>query len=593
MIKFISLILTIMFLTINVEAAEIIESYGHAVFGELKYKKDFKHFEYVDPSAPKRGKVNLYSLGSFDSLNQFLLKGNSAPALSFPFDTLMTSSLDEPYSTYGLVAESIRYPRSKKWVEYTIREEAKWHDGKPITAHDIKFTLETLKEKGNPNYKIVYKDITVDEIKDDKIIRFILASPDNPLLISHIGGLPILPKHFFKDKDFAKFDTEPILGSGPYKIKEYEFGKYIIYERVDDYWAKDLNVVKGHFNFDEIRYDVYFDTQIAIEAFKGGEYDFRQENISRAFATSYNIDEVMNGEIVKESISHKLPANLQATFINTRKPMLKDVNLRFAMNQAFDFDWMNKALFYDAYKRISIYFENTDFAATGLPSEAELKIMNKFKEFIPPKAFTHEFKHARSKNDPLENRNNLKKVLNILLENGYKIEGNNLISPITNKKIEIEVMYFTPQFERVFNAWKNNLAKIGITLNLRFLDQAQYFKRVQDFDFDIATFAFAPVTIPGDNQIQLWHSKSDIKGGFNFAGIHNPAVDYVLGELKNAKTKEEMITYTRVLDRILLWNYYAIPQLYSDKFRLLYWNKFGIPDIRPEYDIGFLTWWLK
>lgn len=574
-------------------AKELTTSHGHAVFGELKYKKDMKHFDFANPDAPKGGRVKFASIGTFDSLNEFTLKGNKAPGLNYVYEPLMYSSSDEPYSQYGLIAESIETSDNRKWVTFDIRKEARWHDNEKITAHDVKFSFDTLKAKGDPNYKIIYEDVSQAEVINDYKIKFHISAPENPLIISSLCGLPILPKHFFKDKDFESFDTKPILGSGPYKVKDYKFGKFIEYERVQNYWGKDLPIMKGLNNFDIVQFDVYLDAQVAVEAFKSGEYDFKNENVSRVWATNYDIDTVRNGKIIKEEIIHKLPANLQAMFLNVRRPDFNDRNMREALTLAFDFDWMNRALFYGIYNRTESYFDNTKFASAGLPSKAELEILNKYKDELPEEVFTKEFIMPKTGSDPLANRENLKKAMEILKSSGYKIEGSKLISPYTKKPVEIEIIYHLQQFERVFNAYKNNLEKIGITLNLRQLDHAQYQKRMQEFDFDISTAAFNSLSIPGNNQRQLWHSSADIEGGFNFSGVHSKAIDEIVDKLSNSRTEEEIILYAKVLDRILLWNYYSIPQMHSKKFRILYWNKFDIPKIRPDYDIGIETWWMK
>lgn len=567
--------------------------HGHAVFGELKYPKDFKHFDFANPDAPKGGFVKFYSLGAFDSLNEFVLKGNKAPSLGYTYESLMYPSTDEPYSQYCLIAESIEVPESKTWVAFNIRPEARWHDGKEITAEDVKFTLETLKTKGDPNYKIIYGDVSHVEVLDKRKVKFHISAPDNPLIISSIGGMPLLPKHFFADKDFEKYDDKPILASGPYKIKAYEFGKFIEYEKVQDYWAKDLPIARGLHNFHNIKFDVYLDYQVAVEAFKSGEYDYRDEMVSRVWSTSYDIEPIKDGKIIKAEWSHKQPANLQTTYLNMRNPNLADIKLREALTLAFDFDWMNKALFYGVYTRTTSYFDNSKFAAKGLPEGKELEILNKFKGQVPEEVFTKEFVMPSTNANPFKNRENLKKAFNILTEAGYKIDKNLLISPHTGKPVVVEVIYHLQQFERMLNAYKDNLAKIGITLNLRFLDHAQYQKRMQTFDFEMTTAAFNSVSIPGNNQRQLWHSSADVDGGYNFSGVHNAAVDYLVDHLSNSKTEEDLIAYARALDRVLLWNYYSIPQMHSRKFRFLYWNKFEMPEIKPDYDVGTETWWMK
>ncbi len=583
-----------LFYNVVYASEHIIKSHGYAVFGELKYSKDFPHFEYTNPNAPKGGEMNNYTLGSFDSLNDYVLKGNKAPDLWLTHDTLLYPAADEPYSSYGYIAESIEYPTSKEWVVFNLRPEAKFHDGHPLTSEDVVFTYNILKEKGEPNYKIIYNDVGKAVSIGPHKVKFYINNPKNPLIISLLGeSLYILPKHFFENKDFEKYDSEPILGSGPYKIKEFEFNKYITYERVSNYWGKDIPVMRGMFNFDRLRYELYLEPTIAVEAFKGGAYDFREENISRIWSTGYNIPAVKNGKIIKELVSHNIPANLQALFLNMRREAFQDINFRKAMTLAFDFDWMNKQLFYGIFKRTESYFDNSKFKSTGIPTGRELQILNNYRQYLPAHIFTEEFVMPSTGADPIRNRENLRKAKELLIEAGYKLENGKMISPHTNKPVEIEVLYSTAAFEKLLNSYKSNLKKIGITLRLRLVDYAQYQKRAQEFDFDMLTVAFNPLSVPGSNQRQLWHSSADQKGGLNFSGLHNKVVDELIENLVQVEKEEELIAYTKALDRVLLWGYYAIPEMYSSHYRLLYWNKFGIPNTRPKYGIGKEAWWAK
>jgi microcin C transport system substrate-binding protein len=412
-------------------------------------------------------------------------------------------------------------------------------------------------------------------------------------LVATIGSIPIISKVFFSKNDFEKYHDKPIMGSGPYKIKEYDFGKYIIYERVKNYWGKDLPVNKGQYNFDEIQYDCYQDMDVAVQALLNEEYDFRQENVARIWATAYNADLFNKGLMIKEVLPSKQPANLQATFFNLRKPVLNDVNLRRAINLAYDFDWINKYLFYGSYERLESYFHNTEFAASGIPVGRELEILSEFKDQIPIEIFDEIYITPTTGAERKNNRENLKQAKQILLNAGYKIINNKMISPITNKPIELEIIYVYQGFERIFHVLKDNLARIGITLNLRFIDKAQYEQRQQKFDYDLINAAFIPSIIPGPVQEMIWHSKSDIVGGYNLAGVHNVVVDNLIQRIKKANDKNEMIALCKALDRILLWNYYTIPQHYSAGFRIVYWNKFERPQIKPSYNIGENTWWMK
>jgi microcin C transport system substrate-binding protein len=583
-------------LFINIAHAEshIIKSHGYAVFGELKYPKDFTHFEYANPNAPKGGEIRHYYPAGFDALNDYILKGNKAPELWMTHETLLTPAGDEPYSSYGMLAESIEYPVSKEWIVFNIRPEAKWHDGKSVTAEDVVFSFNIFREKGDPNYKIIFQDVEKAEALSSHRIKFYIKNPRNPLIFPLVGeSLYIMPKHFLKDKEFDKFDNEPILGSGPYKIKEFKFNKYIIYERIKDHWAKNVPANNGMYNFDEIRYDSYLDSVVAVEAFKSGAYDFKEENISRVWATGYDIKPVRKGDIIKELVQHSIPANLQTTFINMRRNDGKDINFREAMTLAFDFDWMNKALFYSLYKRTESYFDNTHFKAQGLPQGEELKILQKYRGKIPDHIFTQEFVMPSTGADPMRNRNNLRKAKDLLFASGYKLQNGKMISPYTNKPVELEMLYVSSVHEKMLGAFRNNLKKIGITLKLRMIDSAQFMDRIKSFDFDMTPVAFNALSVPGSNQKQLWHSSADVKGGLNFAGLHSDVVDDLISGLINASHEEELIANAKALDRVLLWGYYSVPQMYSSNYRLLYWNKFGIPAVRPKYSMGKESWWAK
>ncbi|MCE2992239.1 MAG: extracellular solute-binding protein [Candidatus Jidaibacter sp.] len=577
----------------EVSASEkIIKSHGYAAYSNLKYPANFAHFDYVNPNAPKGGELKMAHVGTFDSVNANILKGTKAPGLDYIYDALMVNSFDELNSYYGLVAESIEYPESLSWVIFNMRKEAKWHDGSLMTADDLIFSFNTLKEKGNPNYKIVLADITKVEKLDDYRVKYTFASSHEPLLISIIGELPIIQKKFFQDKAFDQFE-EVYPTSGPYRIKNYSHGKFITFERVKDYWGKDLPVFKGVYNFDIIHYDVYRENTIAVEALKAGDFDFREENISQVWATAYSGKDFDNGSLIKEAVPHKLPANLQALFLNMRKDALKDIALRKAIFYAYDFDWMNKNLFYSIYTRTKSYFDNTVYAASGLPQGEELKVLKRFENDLPKEVFEKEFITPTTNSNIMKNRVNLKIAKQILLDAGYQIVGDKMISPITKKPVELEIIYHFQGFERLLLALKENLAKIGITLNLRLIDYAQYLLRMNSFDYDIIIAAFTPTTFPGRNQMQVWHSSSDVKGGYNLSGVRSRVVDELLNNLVNAKDKDSVITYSRALDRVLLWNYYAVPQMHSKNYRIIYWNKFGIPAIRPSYALGVETWWTK
>jgi microcin C transport system substrate-binding protein len=591
MVRVLALVLII--LGFSAHASEnIVISHGYAIYSDLKYNPDFTHFDFANPDAPKGGEIKYGHVGTFNSVNANILKGTKAPGLDYIYDALLVKSMDELNSYYGLVAETIEYPRDLSWVIFNLRKEARWHDGETITADDVVFSFYTLKEKGDPNFRITLSDVKSVEKLSERRIKYSFATKNEPLQIPIVGELPILKKKFFEGKAFDQFEgVYPT--SGPYRIKEYSNGKFIKFERIKGYWAKDLPVYKGLYNFDIINYDCYHESAIAVEALKAGAYDFREENVSQIWATSYwgrNFDE---GKIIKESVEHSLPANLQAFFLNTRKPPLNDIAIRKAMYYAYDFDWANQNLFYKIYTRTKGYFDNTVYAAKALPDGLELKILEKFKGELPQELFDQEFYVPTTESKSMHNRENLRVAKQILLDAGYKISGEHMVSPITNRPVELEVIYHFQGFERILLAFKENLAKIGIILNLRLIDHAQYLLRMDNFDYDVVTAAFTPTTFPGRNQVQLWHSSADVKGGYNLSGVRSKVVDYLLDSLVESDTKDEVIAYARALDRTLLWNYYAIPQMHSKNYRIIYWNKFGIPDVRPKYALGVEAWWSK
>lgn len=568
-------------------------SHGYALLGTLKYQKDFKCFDYVKADAPKGGRIKFAYPNKFDSLNPFILKGNPAPNLDYTYETLMADSLDEPASQYGLIAEKVIISKDKNQVDFILRPQAKWHDGSTITAYDVEFSFKTLRDKGHPNYKILLHEVDKIEVINDYQIKYYLKQGYSPAIIATLGAIPVISKAFFTVNDFEKTHEKPFMGSGPYKIKEYSFGKYIRYERDENYWAKDLPVNKGQYNFNEIQVDCYQDSDIAIQALLNEEYDFRQENVARIWATQYNSDAFKDGLIIKETMPSKQPANLQGLFFNLRKKVLQDVKLREAINLAYDFDWINKYLFYGSYNRLESYFHNTEFAATDFPTDKELEILREYYTKLPEEVFVKNYVIPTTEARMQKNRNNLRQAKQILIDAGYEIQGGKMISPFTQQAVELEIVYDSQYFERIFHVLKDNLAKIGITLELRYIDKTQYEQRMQKFDFDIVMGAFVPSIVPGPLQRVIWHSKSDVMGGYNLAGVHNEVVDDLVDRINKTNSHEELTYLCKALDRVLLWNYYTVLQYYSPGFRIVYWNKFERPEIKPTYNIGINTWWMK
>jgi microcin C transport system substrate-binding protein len=590
-IKFLALILAL--ITSPALAEQPTPRHGLSIFGDLKYPENFKHFEYVNPNAPKYGNVKIASIGTFDSLNPYILKGVAADSLELTIDTLMQNSADESFSEYGLIAQSVELPKSREWVIFNLRAEAKWADGTNITADDIVFSFNTIKEKGHPQYKSLYKDVSGVEKLGERRIKFTFYDKTNRELPLIVGQLPIISKAYYTTHDFEKSGLDIPLTSGPYKIKAIEPGRSITYELRDDYWAKDLPVNVGRYNFKTIQVDYYRDEIVAVEALKAGEYDFRKENIAKTWAKAYNVPQVEDGRMIKEALPDGTPSGMQCFAFNTRRPNFSNAKVREALNYAYDYEWSNKQLFFSAYARNTSYFGNSDFAWKGLPSKEELKLLEPFRDSLPPEVFTKEPEQPNS-DKAGSSRVNLLKAQKLLDDAGWHLRDMKRINPETNQPVEIEFLLSSPSFERVVAPFARNLKKLGIEATIRTVDSSQYIKRLEDFDFDITVHWFLQGASPGNEQINYWHSsRADIKGSNNFIGIKNPAVDAMVNKVTSAEDKNSAITATRALDRILLWNHYSIPQWHSRSHRVIYWNKFSRPEKTPPYALGFIdTWWV-
>ena len=566
--------------------------HGIAMHGDLKYPAGFKHFEYVNPNAPKGGKVRLHSIGTFDSFNSFIIKGNPAAGTGFIYNTLMTSSSDEAFSQYGELAEEIYMPKDRSWVAFKLRGEARWHDGKPVTPEDVIWTFNTLLNEGAPFFRFYYGNVREVVKVGDDIVRFNFKPGENRELPLILGQVNVLPKHYWATREFNKTTLEPPLGSGPYKIKSFEAGRSIVLERVADYWGKDLAVSKGFNNFGEIRYDYYRDGTIALEAFKAGEYDYRSENASKSWATAYDIPAVKQGLIVKEGIKHNRSTGMQGFAYNTRRDMFKDRRVREALAYAFDFEWSNQNLFYGQYARSRSYFDNSELAATGLPSAGELKLLEPFRGEIPPEVFTKAYEPPKG-GGPRQMRVNLREAGRLLDAAGWKIKGRERVNEKTGKPLTFEVLLVSPLFERIVLPFVKNLEKLGVTATVRTVDSSQYQRRLDTRDFDVVVSSFGQSLSPGNEQRDFWSSHAaDTEGGRNIMGIKSPAVDALIEKVISATDREALITATRALDRVLQWGFWVIPHWHITYDRVVYWNKFGRPRITPVQGNQFTAWWV-
>ena len=563
-----------------------------AMHGAPAYPADFTHFEYTNPSAPKGGAIVMESSGGFDNFNPFILRGTAAEGLGLVFETLLVASDDEPFTKYGLIAESIEVPEDRSWVAFNLNPKATFQDGQPVTAEDVAWSFETLKEKGAPFYAFYWGDVSEVRVTSPGRVLFIFGSTSNLELPLILGQLPILPKHYWEGRAFDEpLDTIPV-GSGPYKIDGFEFGRRISYVRDPDYWGADLAVSSGQNNADTITYEYFRDRDVATEAFKAGAFDFRQENSSKRWATAYEFPALKDGKVIKEVIPNDLSAGMQGLTFNIRKPIFQDRTVREAIVNAFDFEWVNKTLMYDAYQRTESFFENTDLASTGLPSADELKLLEPLRDQLPPEVFTAEYK-APTTDGSGNNRENLRVGLKLLRDAGWSLTDGVMTKDGMTLAFEILITQGSAQ-ERILNPFIANLEKIGIKATLRLVDPAQYQNRLRDFDYDMIVGLWGQSLSPGNEQRDFWGSEAASRpGSRNYVGIQDPAIDRLIDHVVQADSREALVTATRALDRALLWGHYVIPQFHSGTFRVVFWDKFGQPKVAPKYGLGFpSTWWV-
>ncbi len=566
--------------------------HGLAMHGVPKYPVGFTHFDYANPNAPKGGEIRLAEIGGWDSLNPFIVKGEPAAGSDLPFETLMVNAGDEAFSEYGLIAESVEVPADRSWVIFNLRPNARWHDGKPITADDVIFSFDTLKAKGHPRFRFYYAAVTKAEKLGERRVRFSFKPGDNRELPLILGQLHVLPRHYWKGRDFAATTLEPPLGSGPYRVASSDTGRTITYERVRDYWGADLPVRKGMFNFDRIRYDSYRDTTVALEAFKAGEYDWRLENEAKKWATAYeDWPALADGRARKEALANQRSAGMQAFAFNLRRPLFADARVRQALTYAFDFEWTNKTLFYGQYRRTASYFANSELAATGLPGPLELQVLEPLRDRVPPQVFTTAYKPPETEGDG-NIRANLRSAMRLLEEAGWQVDGGRLVRD--GQPFTFEILLVQPTWERIALPFVRNLGRLGIEANVRTVDTAQYKNRVDHYDFDMIVHVWGESQSPGNEQAGFWGSESaDAIGGQNIAGIKNPAVDTLVDQVIAAPDRDTLVARTRALDRVLLWNHYVIPHWHLGVDRLVWWDKFGHPDIAPTAGVDLMAWWAK
>jgi microcin C transport system substrate-binding protein len=591
-VRALSSLLAILLVALTVgHAGAATPQHGIAMHGDLKYPPDFKHFDYVNPDAPKGGLIKLAGIGTFDSLNPYILRGVPAAAAAQLYDTLLTPAMDEPFSEYGLIAESIEVPDDRSWAIFNLRPEAKFNDGSPITADDVVFSLNILKTKGHPQLRFYYSAVAKVEALGPRRVKFTFAPGENREMPLIIGEMPIFSKAYWEGRDFEKTSLDPPLGSGPYTVEAVDPGRSITLKRVANYWGADLPVNVGRFNFDRMRTDYYRDSTVALEAFKAGQYDFRMENSAKNWATGYDSPALNQGLIKKESIPNSRPQGMQAYAFNIRRPIFADPRVREALDYAFDFEWTNRTLFYGAYTRTESYFSNSELASSGLPQGAELAALEPFRDRLPPEVFTTPYQAPKT--DGSGNiRPNLLKALALLGQAGWHVDKDKLVNA-AGMPMTFEILLYDPSFERVTLPFVRNLKRIGIDASVRTVDVSQYQNRMDHRDFDMIVMSWGESLSPGNEQRDFWSSAAaDTPGTRNVVGIKNPVVDALIDEVVAAPDRESLVARTRALDRVLLWGQYVIPQWHLTVDRVATWNKLSRPAVTPTRGVQLDTWWI-
>jgi microcin C transport system substrate-binding protein len=575
-------------------AQSTVKTQAMVEFGEPLYAGGFEHWPYVNPDAPKGGKIVLGDFGSFDSFNPYILQGDWPTSIGLIGEALMAGSGDELSSGYSLIAESAEYPEDKTWIVFNLRPEARFHDGVPIVAADFKFEYDTIKQHGRPFLQSFYEDFTGCEVLSDHAIKYTFKTQNNMKPLMQAATSSPLPRHFWATRDISKPSLEPPLASGSYKIAKFEAGRSITYERVKDYWAADLPVNKGTANFDEIRYDFYGDDTVQFEAFKSGRVDFREEISAKRWVTEYDIAQVSDGRVVVRAVPNETPRGMGAYFFNIRRPKFQDVRVRRAIIHLYDFETIQRTLLYGKYKRIKSYFPNSDFGAAGPPTPEEIAILKPFADRIPPEAIAQAYEPPASDGSG-SNRDNLRKALALFKSAGWELKDGRLAKTDTGEPFEIELMTADPETERQSGPFIQSLQKAGLDASMRTVTPVVWEKRIDDLDFDIWSGRFNFFPPPGPELRSYFGSAAaDVRGSANSIGIKDPVVDELIEQIISAKDLETLKATTRALDRVLLWNEYCVPRYYNHESWLAYWNKFAYPERKPRYNVGFpATWWIS
>jgi len=569
--------------------AKTMHLYALAMHGNPLYSKDYKHFDYVNPNAPKGGDLKTSKNGSFDNLNPLVILGNKVAGLGYLNDKLMQRAWNEPFTLYGLVAKSIDISEDRSEITFNLNPRARFHDGKPMTAEDVKFSYEMYRKYGHPVRRRVYGLIKKVKIISDYSIKFTFGEGYDRESALILAMMQVLPKHYWEKNNISKTTLKIPLGSGPYKIKSVEPGRKIVYERVKDYWAKDLPVNKGLYNFDTLTYSYYRDDDIALQSFKAGEYNLRNEYNIHKWKTAYNFKALDEGKVIKEEIAHSRPEWLKAMIFNTRRSIFKDKNVRQALGLIFDFNWINKSFFFNYFKRIDSVFPNSELKATGIPKGTELELLERYKDKLPKEVFGDMWQ------PPLVNmRSNKRKAISLLKKSGWVYKDEKLFNKVTGKPFNFEILLNNPNDEKIALAFSQSLKKIGINLTVRTVDSAQFAGRLDNFDYDMVMYRWINSLSPGNEQLNYWGSAAATnKGSRNYAGVNNSAIDAIAGSIAQSIDRKTLVARSHALDRALMWNYYFIPMYYLGRDMVSYSSEIHRPEKTPIYGIVREAWWFN
>ncbi len=574
------------------DADGITRTHALSLLGGPSLPADFRHWPWVNPDAPKGGEIALTALGSFDSFNGFILRGTPAVGLGNLYDTLLKESADEASTEYCHLAARIELPRDQQWVAFELRPEARWHDGRPVTAEDVVFTFTTLREKGRPTYRGYWADIAEVVAEGPRRVVYRFKTNENRELPLIVGQMPVLPKHFWEGRDFARPTLDPPLGSGPYRLDRFEAGRSLVYRRVEDYWARDLPTAKGTANFDLMRYEYFRDSTVALEAFKAGQIDFRTENIAKEWATAYDFPAVRRGLVKKDEIRHEIPTGMQSFALNLRRPIFQDARVRRALIEVFDFEWMNANLFYGSYARTASFFSNSDLASSGVPEGREREILETYRGRVPDALFTDPYRLPVTDGSG-NNREGLRRALDLLRQGGWTVKDRKLVNA-KGEPFAFEILLNGPSFERVALPYVEVLRRLGMEPRVRSVDPAQYQVRIDSFDYDMTVDGQGQSLSPGNEQRDYWScARAQEPGSQNVSGICDPVIDELVEYVIAAPDRAELLARTRALDRVLLWGDFVVPQWHNRTFRIAYWDKFGRPARNPKYALALDSWWIE